>query len=206
MNDRRMFLAAVFVVAFAACASAHTTSQAMPGQQPLRYPRLLVAALTPDLSYRLAAESSFVRVGADLGVEVVAYHTVFLVGRQYDDSEIVSELRRREIPAILAVSDATTDPPTVTAQAIKIPLCYRKVRGECVSEGTVVSGSQRVRQDKFTVSSQVFDREGEQALWVGSTRVQRNGASDRTLLAKLAGDVLRTLVRDGVVQAADRTQ
>jgi len=61
-------------------------------------------------------------------------------------------------------------------------------------------------QDKFTISSQVFDREGEQALWVGSTRIQRNGASDRILLAKLAEDVLRTLVRDGVVQAAGRTQ
>ncbi len=62
------------------------------------------------------------------------------------------------------------------------------------------------RQDKFTISSQVFGREGEQALWVGSRRMQRNGASDRTLLAKLAGDVLRTLVQDGVVQGADRTQ
>jgi len=40
-----MILATVLAATFTACASAHTTSQAMPGQQPLRYSRLLVAAL-----------------------------------------------------------------------------------------------------------------------------------------------------------------
>ena len=96
--------------------------------------------------------------------------------------------------------------PAVTAQAIAIPLCYKTVGGECVSGSTIVSGTHRVRQDKFTISSQVFDREGEQALWVRGTRIQRNGASDRTLLAKLAEDVLRALVQDGVVQTAGQTQ
>ena len=45
MSDRRMILATVLAATFTACASAHTTPQAMPGQQQLRYPRLLVAAL-----------------------------------------------------------------------------------------------------------------------------------------------------------------
>lgn len=45
VSDRRMILATVLAATFTACASAHTTPQGMPGQQQLRYPRLVVAAL-----------------------------------------------------------------------------------------------------------------------------------------------------------------
>jgi hypothetical protein len=130
---------------------------------------------------------------------VVAYHNVFFLGREYTDDEFSAELARRGIPAILVVTDATTDAPTVTAHAAAIPICYRRVGGVCVSGSTVVTSGQRVSQNNFTIASQVLDLASAEVLWVGSTRIKRQGATDRQLLTGMARDVLKSLVRDGVL-------
>lgn len=193
-------LATALCAVLGGCASIKTTSQSLPGAVPPGFRQLLVAAITPDLPLRLAAESAFVRAATTAGVQVVAYHDLFLVGGTYADAEILAALRERNIPAILVVTDATTDAPTVSAQALAIPLCYAYVGGRCISGSTVVAASSQARQDNFTILSQVFELDGTGPIWIGSTRIQRQGATDRALISGLAKDVVATLMSSGILR------
>lgn len=199
---RYTLLALGDVVLASGCASVKTTSQALPGVAPKQYHTLLVAAVTNDLQLRQQAESSFVRAGVRAGVKIIPYHAVFLPGRQYTDSEFVDELHRRDISGVLILRDATTEAPTVRRFAIAIPLCAKAVGNQCVQGTTVITGGESVSQDEFTISSQVVDVDSEEPIWVGSTKVTRNGASTGGMLKGLANDVVASLVKAGIVQAS----
>jgi hypothetical protein len=75
------------------------------------------------------------------------------------------------------------------------------VGGQCTQGMTVAVGNQMVRQDKFTIRARLFDLATTEPVWVSSTRVQRNGATDNALFDSLAKDVLRVLSQDGVVRS-----
>lgn len=194
------------IIAFAlltsACASMKTTSQSTPGAPPAHYERILVAAVTSNLRLRIAAESSFVRAGRRAGVDVIPYHAIFLPGQQLSEEQIARDLTARGIGAVLILRDNTTDPPTRTASAAVVPLCSMSVGGKCVQGTTVVTGSTSSSQDKFTIASEVVDVQSGQPVWVGSTRAQRNGATDGGLFSSLGRNVIETLAKGGVVRVS----
>ena len=179
------------IIPLTGCATAHTTSQRSVDAVPALYAKMLVAVAVADLRLRIDAESSFVKAAAGAGVALVPYHALFLPGRTYDQTELSEAMQKQGIEAVLIVSDHTLDAPTVTSSALAIPL----PQGQ-----TLVTGSQRVEQDKFTISSELWDVAKQRLVWVGSTRLARNGATEGNFLGALADDVIRSLVKDSVVQ------
>jgi hypothetical protein len=188
---RAINLAATLSAYLIACASVNTTSQSLPGAAPKHYAKLLVSAATADLGLKVRTESTFVRAGVAAGVVLVPEHTFFLPGRAYADSTARRMLREADFAGVLLLADATTDAPTVMATAVATPTPY----------GTVVSASRDVRQDAFTIVSRVLDVADSQPIWVGSTRLERRGASDGQLFDGLARDVVSKLVASGVLVA-----
>lgn len=185
-------LALAALLATVSCASVNTTSQSLPGATPKHYAKLLVSAMTPDLGLKVRTESTFVRAGIAAGIVLVPAHSIFLPGRAYHDSTAFRLLRDADIAGILILTDATTDAPTITVSALATPTQY----------GTIVSASKDTRRDAFTIVSRVIDVGDNQPVWVGSTRVERRGATDGQLFDAFAKDVVAKLVAGGVVVAA----
>jgi hypothetical protein len=178
------------VTAGTGCASIQTTSQSLPGVEPPGFSRVMVAAPLGDLDLRTSVELSVARTGAAMGVEVVPYHDVFLIGREYPLDDVMTELDRLGIDGMLFINDATQDPPTITSHARAVPLATGDV---------VVTGAQGTRQDRFTIVTQAFALSDEEQVWFGSTRVLRRGATDGMLISGFAKDLMRTLLDDGVI-------
>jgi hypothetical protein len=158
-------------------------------------------AATSDLRLRIAAESSFVRAGRRAGVEMIPWHSLFFAGRTLSDSEMVRTLQARQIPAVLLLTDATTDAPTVIASAKSSTSCTFSTDGRCTSISSSGEANQETRQDKFSINSRVLAIPSEAAVWIGATRIERYVASDKFLIDALARDVVKTLVAGGVVDA-----
>lgn len=137
----KVALVAGFAVA-TGCASIQTTSQSLPDVAPPSFARVLVAAPLGDLDLRTSVEAAVASEGTGVGIELIPYHEVFLVGREYPVEDMLSELDARGIEGMLLISDATQDPPTITSRARAVPM----VTGE-----VVVTGAQGTRQDRFTI-------------------------------------------------------
>lgn len=178
------------VTAGTGCASIQTTSQSLPGVDPPGFARVMVAAPLGDLDLRTSVERAVADAGADLGVDLVPYHEVFLIGREYPLEDVVAELDRLGIQGMLFIFDATQDPPTITSRARAVPMATGDV---------VVTGAQGTRQDRFTIVTQAFALGEEEQVWLGSTRVQRRGATDGMLISGFAKDLIGTLIDDGVL-------
>jgi hypothetical protein len=196
---RHLIATTAAAAALTACASVHTTSQSLPDAAPRHYEHIAVVASTADPRVKVAAESSFVRAGNVAGVSITPGHALFLPGRATTDSEFLGALRRHGITAVLLLSDATTDAPTVTASGAAVPLCVHWTTGHCDQSMTTGHSSATSRQDKFTITSHLIDMADGQPVWVGSTRLVRNGATDGNLFAGLAKDVVAPLVQSGAV-------
>lgn len=196
----RSFVVALASIASLACAATiNTTSQAALGEAPKHYPRLAVMAGTSDMRLRIKAESSFVRAARKAGIEMVPWHSLFFAGRTLSDSEMVRTLQAHQIPAVLLLTDATTDAPTVIASAKSNASCTFTSNGRCTDISSSGEASQETRQDKFSINSRVVAIPSEATVWMGATRIVRLIATDDVLIDRLARDVVRTLVVDGVV-------
>lgn len=183
---------AVVMLLFAGpgCASIQTTSQTLPGATP-QFARVMVAAPLGDLSLRTDVETGLRRMGNRLGVDIIPYHEVFLIGRQYPVSEVLDELETRGVDAILFINDATQDPPTVVSRTTAVPMAT----GEVVARGV-----QYTRRTSFTIVSQLFDLADEEQAWLGSTRIEQNWEPLDALILGFAEELLNTLIEDGVLQ------
>ena len=188
-----------------ACAIVNTTSQRAPGIAPRDYARVLVAAATPDLRLRQQVESIMVRSAGVATVDFLPYYKVFLPGEQYADSVFLREIREKNIAAILILADATADAPTVTASVTAIPLCYVWVGARCAQQGAFIASRTGTRQDNFTIASALFDVDSARVVWIGSTRINRNGATDSDMIWSFADNVVTALGRDGVLRGRPKS-
>lgn len=106
-----------------------------------------------------------------------------------------------EIALCTALVDALMD---VAQEALDTLTGHRRVRDPpraAAQRGArVITGGQRPRQDRFTVVSRVIMVEGTRVVWLGSTRVVRNGATDDQLIGGLAADVVASLLQAGVLR------
>ena len=192
----------VLAVAFlSACASVQTAS--FPDQSAhTAYRRLLVVAITGDLTLRQRAEQAFAQEGRNNGVDLVPASSVFIPGATYSDSTVAREMAQRGIPAALFLWDATTTPPSVTTSSYSIPLCTLYAANGCLQGMTIAGASTNVRQRDYTIDERVMDMSSGRVVWSGSSKVtnpSNQGAG--SLLPPLAEDVTQTLLKDGVLQA-----
>lgn len=192
---------AIAVAFLSACASVQTASFPDPGVQTA-YHRLLVVAVTQDLSTRRRAEQAFAQAGRKDGVDLVPASSVFIPGATYADSTIMREMARRGIQGALFLWDATTTPPSVTTSSYSIPLCTLYSAYGCLQRTTVSGSSTNVQHPEFTIDERVMDMSSRRIVWSGSSKVtnpRNQGAG--SLLPPLAEDVTQTLLKDGVLRA-----
>lgn len=192
---------AIAVAFVSACASVHTASFPDPGVHAA-YHRLLVVAVTQDLSTRQRAEQAFAQEGRKDGVDLVPASSVFIPGATYADSTITREMARRGIQGALFLWDATTTPPNATTSSYSIPLCTLYSAYGCLQRTTVSGASTNIQHPEYTIDERVMDMSSRRIVWSGSSKVtnpRNQGAG--SLLPPLAEDVTRTLLKDGVLQA-----
>jgi hypothetical protein len=198
---RPTVLAIAIGVAFvSACASVRTVSFPDPSVRTA-YHRLLVVAITDDLSTRQRAEQAFAQEGHKDGVELVPASSVFIPGATYSDSTIAREMARRGIQGALFLWDATMVPPKVTTSSYSIPLCTLYSAYGCLQRTTIAGTSTNVQHPEYTIDERVMDMSSRQVVWSGSSKVTNPRNQSVGLLPPLAEDVTRTLLKDGVLQA-----
>jgi hypothetical protein len=188
----------------AGCASVTTTSQVDPAAPPTGYARLLVFAPGLDLDQQQRTEQSVVAAATAAGIDIVAYHSVFLPGREYAPEPVLAMLDSMSIGGVLFLRDETTAPATVTTSAMAIPACGSagSSGGICIpgSSGMVIANS-RTQQNEFTIAGTVLDAGDWRVVWISTTRIERKGASDDNVGKALAEDLVEALLNDGVVVA-----
>lgn len=208
----KRFLSLLFITSiFYGCASTNLTSFVDPEAKDNQYKSILIYFPSSELDEQMEGEEIIQEIFLENGIKADVSTSVFLPTREYNENEILENLKKNNIDAVLLVEfvDSWTDesyvPQSSTTKTKGEVNVYGNTAKYKENSKTYSYGGYYLKKPRIKFVSKLIDVNEDMIAWIGSSLTKGNAyAGFGTLIGSLGNNIVEDLIENKLVKSNNK--